>query len=144
MPRYLGIDYGRRRIGLAISDPLGSLASPLATIPSTGDPADDARAIVAVADREDVEAFVVGLPINMDDSEGPQAKLSRNLAGCLRAESAGRPVELWDERLTTAAADALLDQTHLTSAKRKKHRDQIAALVILQGYLDARPGLDAD
>lgn len=137
MPRYLGIDYGLRRIGLALSDELATLASPLATLPSTGDPADDARNVVDVADREDVDGFVVGLPLNMDGTEGPQAKLVRTFAAGLEAESPRRTLQLWDERLSSFAADALLDQTELSRDKRKKHRDQIAAQVILQGYLDS-------
>jgi putative Holliday junction resolvase len=137
MPRYLGIDYGRRRIGLALSDRIGTLASPAATLPAKGDPAVDAQNVVDWASREGVEAYVVGLPINMDDSEGPQAKVSRDFAGKLQAASGDRPVILWDERLSSFAADQLLDQTALSPAKRAKRRDQIAAQVILQSYLDS-------
>ncbi|MBN1347696.1 MAG: Holliday junction resolvase RuvX [Phycisphaerae bacterium] len=137
MPRYLGIDYGKRRIGLAVSDEMATLASPLATLPSTGSPCTDALNVIDVADRERVEIFVVGLPLNMDGSEGPQAKLSRAFADGLRAGSTARTVELWDERLSSFAADQLLDQTGLSPAKRKKRRDQIAAQVILQSYLDS-------
>ena len=136
MPRYLGIDHGRRRIGLAVSDEFGTLATPLATLPSTGDVATDARNVIDVADREGVEILVVGLPLNMDGSEGPQAQACRAFADSLRAESPGRAVELWDERLSSFAADQVLDQTDLSPAKRKRHRDQIAAQVILQGYID--------
>ncbi len=137
MPRYLGIDYGRRRIGLAVSDELGTLASPLATLPSTGDPGVDARNVIDLADREEVEAFVVGLPLNMNGSEGPQAKLTRTFADRLQVESPHRPVTMWDERLSSFAADQVLDQAELSRAKRKRHRDQIAAQVILQSYLES-------
>ncbi len=144
MPRYLGIDYGRRRIGLAISDPFGTLATPLATLPSSGEPAGDARNVIELADREEVDAFVVGLPMNMDGTEGPQAKLSRTFAAHLETESPNRTVALFDERLSSFAADQVLDQTDLSPAKRKKRRDQIAAQVILQGYLDALERSDAE
>ncbi len=137
MPRYLGIDYGKRRIGLAVSDVLGTLATPLATLPATRNPADDAVQVVAAADLEHVEAFVVGLPLNMDGTEGPQAKTTREFIRQLEARAGSRPVTAWDERLSSFAADELLDQTHLTSAQRKKRRDQIAAQVILQSYLDS-------
>lgn len=137
MPRYLGIDHGRRRIGLAVSDPDASLASPLAILPASGDPIVDARKVVELADEQRVEAFVVGLPYNMDGSEGPQADVCRKFAGHLEAASSGRPVTLWDERLSSFAADQVMDQAELTSAKRKKRRDMIAAQVILQSYLDS-------
>lgn len=137
MPRYMGIDHGRRRIGLAISDPGATLASPLTTLASSGDPDADARALVALADREGVEAFVIGLPYNMDGSEGPQASLCRQFAESLGAAAPGRPVTLWDERLSSFAADQALDQADVTKAQRKKHRDKIAAQKILQSFLDA-------
>jgi len=137
MPRYLGIDHGRRRIGLAVSDEFGTLATPLATLPSTVDVATDARNVIDVADREGVEILVVGLPLNMDGSEGPQAQACRAFADSLQAESPGRAVELWDERLSSFAADQVLDQTDLSPAKRKRRRDQIAAQIILQSYLDS-------
>jgi putative holliday junction resolvase len=137
MPRYMGIDHGQRRIGLAISDPDGTLASPLATLASTGDPGADARAVVEVADEEGAEAFILGLPYNMNGTEGPQAKICRAFAESLEAASPGRSVTLWDERLSSFAADEALDQTDLSSAKRKAHRDKIAAQKILQSYLES-------
>jgi len=138
MARHLGIDYGRRRIGLAISDSAGRLASPSGTLPSAGEPSIDARNVVDWADREGVEAYVVGLPLNMDGTEGPQARLSRRFADALQEASGGKSVVMWDERLSSFAADQVLDGTHLSRGKRAKHRDRIAAQIILQSYLDAR------
>jgi putative Holliday junction resolvase len=137
MPRYLGIDHGQRRIGLAISDSIGTLATPLATLPATGDAEVDAENILDLADHEGAEAFVVGLPLNMDGTEGPQAKICRDFAARLEADASGRCVVLWDERLSSFAADLVLDEAQVTKAKRKKHRDQIAAQKILQSYLDS-------
>ncbi len=138
MGRILGIDYGRRRIGLAISDVGEALASPLTTLEANGNAEDDARKVVEVADAEDATAFVVGLPLNMDGTEGPQAKLTRAFGARLERGAPGRPVTFWDERLSSFAADQLLAQADLTRAKRKKRRDPIAAQVVLQAYLDAR------
>ncbi len=136
--RYMGIDYGRRRIGLSISDPLGSLASPAGTLPAKGVARVDAQNVAVYAERQGIEAFIVGLPLNMDGSEGPQAKLTRDFADQLAAVVGPRPVAMWDERLSSFAADQLLEQTHLSTTKRAGHRDQIAAMVILQSYLDAQ------
>jgi putative holliday junction resolvase len=138
MPRTLGIDYGIRRIGLAISDRSATLASPGTTLASKGNPAADARNVVQWADREDVEAFVVGLPLNMDGTEGPQAALTKRFADHLKAAAPDRTVTLWDERLSSFAADQLLDQIPLSAGKRAKRRDPVAALVILQSYLDSK------
>lgn len=136
MPLYLGIDYGRRRIGLAISDASGLVASPLTTLDARGRLDEDARHIVELAGRHGVEQFVVGLPTNMDGTEGPQARLTRRFAARL-AELAGRDVHLQDERLTTWGAERLLDQAGLSSTRRKARRDAVAAQIMLQAYLDA-------
>ncbi len=145
MPRYLGIDYGSRRIGLAISDRVGTLATPAATLPAKGDPNVDAENVADWSDRQGIEAFVVGLPLNMDGTEGPQARLTRAFAEQLEAAAGGRCVVLWDERLSSYAADQLLAQTTLSAGKRTKRRDQLAALVILQSYLDSlRPDASSE
>ena len=96
----------------------------------------DTAAVVALADEYEVERFVVGLPINMDATEGPQAKLTRTFAGELE-KLAARPVDLHDERLSSWAADRAFDEAQLTRKQRSTRRDAVAAQIILQGYLDA-------
>lgn len=137
MAIYLGIDYGRKRIGLAISDASETIATPATALAGTGQVDRDARLVVDFSDRNDVEHFVVGLPINMDGSEGPQAKLARRFADTLAA-LAGRGVELYDERLTSWAADRAFEEAQLSAGKRKARRDAVAAQIMLQGYLEAK------
>ena len=135
MTRYLGIDYGTKRIGLAVGDDVSRIASPVEMVPATGSPADHATAVLRVADDYGVDAFVVGLPMNMDDSEGPQARLTRNFGDAVAAAT-GKPVHYFDERLSSLAADELLQPAELTRKKKKKRRDSVAAQVILQGFLE--------
>lgn len=133
--KYLGIDYGRKRIGLAHGDDDTRIAFPLDTIDGRNDVTRDAR---NVADRgvvESAEAFVVGLPINMDDSEGEQAALTRRFAAELERLS-GRRVHFQDERLSSAAAHEAMDEAGLRRRKRKGLTDQLAARQILQAYFD--------
>lgn len=141
MTRWVGIDYGRRRVGLALADPGETIASPAATLGGTGTASGDARAVLKWAAENQVEGFVVGLPLNMDDSLGPQAKLSRDFADQLR-RLGSFPVELWDERLSSFQADELMQSAGLSPAKQKKLRDALAAQVILQSFLDARHSTD--
>ncbi len=139
MPRFLGVDYGSRRIGLAVSDAEARIALPLATL--EGRVADDIQRILRACQDYEIDAFVVGLPLNMDDSEGPQAKRSRKFGKAL-AEATGRPVHYWDERLSSFAAKDLLSATRMSHGKRKARLDRVAAQIILQEFLDARPGQD--
>lgn len=133
-----GIDYGIRRIGIAISDADETLALAGRMLNSCGDPKRDAETVLAEAKEYNARRFVVGLPINMDGTEGPQALLTRQFANALKKASGNMPLEFWDERLSSAAADWSLDLMELTKAKRKARRDIISAQVILQGWLDAR------
>lgn len=135
--RYLGIDYGTKRIGLAVSDAAGGIASPLQTLPVVGTCDRQVRDVIEAAADFDVDEWLVGLPLNMDGSSGPQAALAREFATLL-AEATGAPVHLWDERLSSYAADAHLSQSGLTHLQKKRRRDAIAAQVILQSFLDAR------
>ena len=137
MPRFLGIDHGSKRIGLAVSDPGATLASPLTTITASGNLSDEIAAVLSYAKGYDIDAFVVGLPLNMDDTEGDQAKTVRRF-GTELARITGKPVHYWDERLSSHAAEELLRPAELTRKKRKARLDRVAALVILQGFLDAR------
>lgn len=141
MSCYLGIDYGGKRIGLAVSDAGGQIASPFKTVPATGRLALDADAVISSGSDYDVAAFVIGLPLNMDGTEGPQAQVTRKF-GTVLAERSGLPVLYWDERLSTVAADELMSHTHLTRKKKKARRDPVAATVILQEFLDRDHGAD--
>ena len=133
--RVLGIDPGARRIGLALSDPEGQFASPLPAVQAQG--AEEAvRKLAAEIARCQPERLVVGLPLRLDGSEGEAARLARRLAGRLQAES-GVPVVLWDERLTSRAAERALAETGARRARRKQAVDSIAAALLLQSYLDA-------
>ncbi len=128
--RILGIDLGERRIGIAISTPEGGLAVPLRILDAQ-DALSDARAIEEIARAEDVERIVLGHPLSMDGTIGPQARKVGEFAQKLR-DVTGLPVELCDERLSTAQARRSAKQT----GKARKPLDDVAAAVILQGYLD--------
>lgn len=137
MPRYLGIDYGTRRIGLALSDEDGSIASPLSVIERKGDVEAQARAVIAAGEEYDAAEYVLGLPLNMDGTVGDQAKLTQRFGNLLGSLS-GRSVHEWDERLSSLGADAMLADRDLTYKKRKARRDALAAQIILQSFLDAQ------
>ncbi len=134
MGRWLGIDHGTRRIGVAAGSTEDGIAGPLAMIPA--EPAAAAtRRIEQLAKDYDVQGVVVGWPLNMDDTEGPQAKLVRREAAAL-AEATGLDVRLWDERLTSFAADNAL-AGHYTRKGRKARQDAIAAADMLRHFLIA-------
>ena len=131
--RIMAIDYGDRRIGLAVSDLLGLLAGEAWTM-EEWDMERAARRISAEAAAREVGTLVLGLPKNMDGTEGPRAEKSRRFRELLMAES-GLPVVLWDERRSSIEAHAIL---HAGGKKEKKHRktvDAVAASLILEGYL---------
>ena len=133
--RVLGIDYGQRRIGLALSDPLGIVAGGLPTVTVGSD--DEAFAAVAkVVEERGVREIVVGLPRNMNGSIGPQAEKVGAFAERLRA--LGKPVHLMDERLTSARANRVMLDHGFSRKKRGKHVDRMAAQFILQTWLNAR------
>ncbi len=138
MTRYLGIDYGTKRIGLAVSDLETKIASPLTTIDAAGSVSHQVGAVAEVAHDYTVAAFVVGLPLNMDGSEGKQAKTTRAFGEAL-ARTTDLPVHYYDERLSSVAAEELLAPAELTRRKRKGRLDPVAAQVILQGFLDQQP-----
>jgi putative holliday junction resolvase len=134
--RILGIDAGERTLGLALSDPEGILASALQTIRRSGE-AKDLAALEQVIAEHEVGEIVVGLPLNMNGSRGPQAQKAEALAERLR-ERFRIPVHLWDERLSTVAAERAMLEADLSRQKRKKAIDQVAAAFFLQGFLEAR------
>lgn len=135
--RFFSIDYGKKRIGLAVGDDRVKIATPITTVQARGGVADHVTAVLAVANDYEVDVFVVGLPLNMDDTEGAQAKLTRRFGDALERAS-GKPVRFFDERLSSHAADELLAPAELTRKKRKSIQDAVAAQVILQGFLDAQ------
>lgn len=139
MTRYLGIDYGAKRIGLAVGDSDTRTASPLRTIGPGRDQSQFIRELLKIAEEYDVDAYVIGLPLNMDGTEGTQARLTRGFAAVLSAQSE-KIVYLADERLSSRAADELLHSAGLTRGKKRERHDAVAAQVILQSFLDARPG----
>jgi putative Holliday junction resolvase len=141
--RVLGIDYGRRRIGLALSDPTGLLARAWKTIPREGNPHQVAaalgREVTALAGEDDgLGAIVVGLPRHLSGDPNEQTADVQTLVAHLRAE-VRVPVILQDERLTSHEADWRLSARHPDWRKRKPLLDAMAAAVILQDYLDALP-----
>jgi len=135
--RIMGLDLGDKKIGVAMSDPLGWTAQGLEVIASKGSAEDDLKKIQEVARQYGVEKVVVGLPRNMDGSPGRRAKKAREFAGRL-ARVLDIPVDLWDERLTTVAAEKLLIEADLSRARRRQVIDKMAAVLILQNYLDSR------
>ena len=136
MSRILGLDLGQRRIGLALSDPLGWLAFPQGAIPRT-QPERDLAAILSLVREEGVERIVVGVPITMRGETGVEAQAALAFRDEL-ARQAGLPVDTWDERLTTVAADRVMREAGTKQAQRKLNRDAVAATLILQAYLDRR------
>jgi putative Holliday junction resolvase len=132
----IGLDYGERRIGVAAGDPLGLTAQPLARIERTSVAADMAR-IADIARRRSADTVVVGLPLEMDGSMGPQARRVRRFALRLEREI-GLPVVLWDERLSTVEAERSLLDAGERRENRREVRDSVAAALILQSYLDAQ------
>lgn len=134
--RYLGIDLGRARIGLALADDVIRAARPLRAIERTGEAA-DLGAISDVAREWEVTRAVVGLPLNMDGTEGASARLARSFAPRLEA-ALGVPVDLFDERLSTFEAEDRLRSRGISARDMKALVDAEAAAVILQGWLDGR------
>lgn len=132
--RYLAIDYGSKRTGLAICDRSETITSPLTVIPSQDDLL---LKIAEIVRAEAIEAIVLGLPLNMDDSEGPQAKLVRTFAAKLAAH-VDIQIHFQDERLTSFAAEHKLAPAELTRKKTKKRLDAVAAAQILETFLECQ------
>jgi len=135
--RYLGLDYGSKTVGVALSDPFGWTAQALETI--TRKEENKLRKTYArieeLIKEYEVSKVVVGLPKNMDDTEGERALLARDFAANIHRRT-GIEIVMWDERLTTVAADEVLSEAGVKKENRKAVIDKIAAAFILQGYLD--------
>ena len=133
MKRIMGIDYGDARTGVAVSDLLCSIVGTTCVVPSRNTEKAVAD-IVKLAKDNDVGTIVVGLPKNMDGTEGARAELCRGFAQTLR-EATGLEVDMWDERRTTVEAHNILSQHNYHGKKRKNTVDAVAASLILEGYL---------
>jgi putative Holliday junction resolvase len=136
--RALGIDLGSKRIGIAVSDRSGTIASPLTVLQRSGSIRRDHQAIAALVLEEEAEAVVVGLPLNMNGSSGPAAKAAVAEANAL-ATVVGVPVYTSDERRTTVSADRAMIEAGMNAQARRKVVDKVAAAVLLQHWLDGRP-----
>lgn len=135
--RILCIDPGEKRIGIAISDPTGTIASPLTVLEHVARRV-DAAVIAQLAQEHDAGRIVVGHPLDADNRATPQSRRAYRLAAAIR-EQTHLPVVLWDETGSTQAARAAHIEMNTSRRERRGHLDQIAATVILQSYLDAHP-----
>ena len=134
--RVLGLDVGSRRIGIAVSDPLGITAQGLETL-ERRNKRTDLAALERVIHEYEVREIVVGLPLRMSGAEGTQSEKMEVFADELRKRFR-LPVHMWDERLTSAEANRLLRETELSIEKRAKAVDRMAAVLILQGWMEGR------
>jgi putative Holliday junction resolvase len=135
--RYLGLDIGSKRIGVAVSDELGLTAQPVLTLLRKRNPKDDLRSLARLCRKFDCGGIVAGNPLHLSGELSTQAAKAQAFAGEL-AKLAGLPLTLWDERLTTREAHEIL---YAAGKKRQEHRelvDQVAATLILQSFLDSR------
>jgi len=132
----MGLDLGDKRIGVAVSDPMGWTAQGVEVIVSKGSSKADIEKIKEIVQKYEVEQIVVGLPINMNGSSGQRAEKTKVMANRL-AGALHLPVALWDERLSTAQAEKVLIEADLSRSRRRQVVDKMAAALILQGYLDS-------
>ncbi|MBC7288688.1 MAG: Holliday junction resolvase RuvX [Armatimonadetes bacterium] len=135
--RVMGVDFGARRIGVAVSDPGGRIASPLCVLEATGDYDEDARRVAELAREHGAELIVVGLPRTLRGTDESAARAAGQFADCLQ-HGAGMRVVLWDERLTSVQAERAMAEAGLSARQRREQMDKVAAALILQSYLDAR------
>lgn len=137
----VGLDYGRRRIGVAAADPTGTIVTPKAAIETSGGPKQLPDALLALIRELEARELVVGIPLQMDGSEGEMAREARAFGRAL-AERTGLTVMEWDERLTSALAERQLSSLGLPRRKRREkgRADMLAAAALLRSYLAARGG----
>lgn len=133
--RALGLDVGDKTIGVAVTDELGWTAQPVTTIRRKNLQV-DLDALASIATEKEADRFVIGLPLNMDDTEGPRAEKTRRFAAAVEARF-GLPIVLWDERLSTWEAERVLLEANMKRQKRREVIDTVAAVVILRSWLDA-------
>jgi putative Holliday junction resolvase len=137
--RVLALDLGSKRIGIAVSDLTGTVASPLAVLERSKSRRHDHEQIAAYVRDEEAELVVVGLPISLSGAEGPAAKAARTETKAL-ATLVDVPIETFDERLTTVTAERALAEAGVRGPARRRVVDKVAAAVILQAFLDRRSG----
>lgn len=137
--RALGLDLGTKRIGIAVSDRSGTIASPLLVLQRSGRPAEDHRRIAALVAEEEAELVVVGLPLHLSGRVGAAAQGALAEAAAI-ATVVGVPVETFDERLTTVSADRAMLEAGMRAPARRKVVDKVAAAVMLQAWLERRAG----
>jgi putative Holliday junction resolvase len=135
--RTLGIDYGDRNVGLALSDALGMTAQPLGTYLFKNRPAEDAAYFKDLIVSRQVGAIVIGLPLRMDGSPGSRVDKTKAFARWL-GQAVGVPIDFWDERLTTHQAHQVMQEQKVRMKDKRSVVNQISAAIILQGYLDSR------
>lgn len=133
--RIMGLDYGDATIGVAVSDELGLIAHGITTI-RRKNKEEDLTSLKNIINEKNINKIVLGFPKNMNNSIGPRGEKSIAFAELLRNRLNGIEVVLWDERLTTCAAERTLLEADVSRKKRKKVIDKLAAVLILQGYLD--------
>lgn len=133
--RILGLDVGDRTIGVAVSDPLGFTAQGITTIMRTNEDS-DIKELEKICKKYTVESIICGLPKNMNGTIGEQGQKVEMFCDVIK-DRMKLPIKLWDERLTTVAAHKAMIEGNLSRARRKKIVDKIAAIYILQGYLDS-------
>lgn len=134
--RAIGVDLGTKRIGVSVS--AGTLATPYEVVARSGDPTRDHRRLAELVDEAGAEVVVVGLPLSLDGTIGPAAQRALDEVDQLR-DVVAVPVETWDERLSTVTAERSLREQHVKGRARRQLIDKVAATVILQAWLDARP-----
>ena len=135
--RAVGIDLGEKRIGVAISDSGGSLATPYEVVTRTGSRDEDHRRIKAIVEEVEAEILVVGLPLSLDGTEGKAAQGARQEAEAI-GQIVSVPIELHDERLTTVEAERILKEQGLDAAERRNVVDKVAAAILLQAWMEGR------
>jgi len=136
LARIIGLDVGDKRIGIALSDLLMITAQPVETYTRTQEEQSDIEYLVGLMEKNDVDKIVCGLPKNMNGTIGEQAEKVQAFAEKLK-EASGKQLVYWDERLTTKSAHRTLLEADVSRKKRKKVVDKIAAVYILQGYMDS-------
>jgi putative Holliday junction resolvase len=136
-PRYLGLDVGNRRIGVAVSDELGLTAQPVMTLERKRSPREDLRSLARLARRFGVVGVVVGNPVHLSGEASPQTAKTQAFAAQL-GELSGLPIHLWDERLTTREAHQILYEAGHARQEHRRVVDQVAATLILQSFLERK------
>lgn len=137
LPRYLALDVGSKRIGVAVSDELGLTAQPVLTLERKRNPREDLRSLARLARRYGVSVIVVGNPLHLSGEQSPRSSKTQIFAAAL-GELTGLPIHLWDERLTTHQAHQILYESGHARQGHRRIVDQVAATLILQSFLDER------